>query len=98
MNVLVVGYWRTQHALCWKLKQSPKLKKLYCAPGNGGIASVAECAGIAAEDIDGLIRFAKQKGIDLTIVGPEVPLVDGIVDAFQLVGLKVFGPAQGGPA
>jgi len=94
MNVLVVGSGGREHALCWKLKKSDSVKKLYCAPGNGGIASVAQCVDIAVEDIAGLIKFAKERKIDLTVVGPEVPLVNGIVDEFLLAGLKIFGPSK----
>jgi phosphoribosylamine--glycine ligase len=94
MNILVIGSGGREHALCWKIKQSSKLKKLYCAPGNGGIAHVAECVPIASDDIDGLLKFALSKKIDLTVVGPEVSLVKGIVDVFVQKGLKIFGPSQ----
>jgi len=94
MNVLVIGSGGREHALCWKIKQSSKVKRLYCAPGNGGIAQIAECVNIAVEDVDGLLQFALQKKIDLTIVGPEVSLVAGVVDAFAQKGLKIFGPSQ----
>lgn len=94
MNVLVVGSGGREHAITWKLAQSSKLKKLYCAPGNGGIASVAECVDIKAEDIGSLLKFAKEKDIDLTVVGPEAPLVAGIVDTFEKEGLRIFGPGK----
>ncbi len=94
MNILVIGSGGREHALCWKIKQSPKVKKLYCAPGNGGIAQVAECVSIPPEDIDGLLKFALSKKIDLTIVGPESALVKGIVDTFAQKGLKIFGPSR----
>jgi len=94
MNVLVIGSGGREHALCWKIKQSAKVKRLYCAPGNGGIAQMAECVAIGVEDIDGLLTFALQKKIDLTVVGPEVSLVGGVVDAFAKKGLKIFGPSQ----
>lgn len=92
MKVLVVGSGGREHALAWKIAQSPKLTKLYAAPGNAGIAQVAENVDIKAEDIEGLLNFAKKEAIDLTVVGPEAPLVAGIVDAFEKEGLKVFGP------
>ncbi len=94
MNILVIGSGGREHALCWKIKQSPRCKKLYCAPGNGGIAQLAECVAIAADDVDGLLKFALAKKIDLTVVGPEVALVKGIVDVFAQKGLKIFGPSQ----
>ncbi|MEI7998527.1 MAG: phosphoribosylamine--glycine ligase, partial [Candidatus Omnitrophota bacterium] len=94
MNILVIGSGGREHALCWKIKQSPKVKKLYCAPGNGGIAQIAECVALAADDIDGLLQFALSKKIDLTLVGPEVSLVKGIVDIFVQKGLKIFGPSK----
>ncbi|MBF0489977.1 MAG: phosphoribosylamine--glycine ligase [Candidatus Omnitrophica bacterium] len=94
MNILVIGSGGREHALCWKIKQSPKVKKLYCAPGNGGISQIAQCVNISAEDIDGLLKFAFEKKIDLTVVGPEVSLVKGIVDVFVQKGLKIFGPSK----
>ena len=94
MNILVIGSGGREHALCWKIKQNPKVKKLYCAPGNGGIAQLAECVSIGAEDIEGLLKFALSKKIDLTVVGPEASLVKGIVDVFVQKGLKIFGPSQ----
>ena len=94
MNVLVIGSGGREHALCWKIKQSPKVKRLYCAPGNGGIAQIAECVNISVDDVDALLQFALQKKIDLTIVGPEVTLVAGVVDAFAKKGLKIFGPSK----
>ena len=80
MKVLVVGSGGREHALVWKLSQSPKVEKMYCAPGNAGIAQMAECVNIKAEDLDGLLAFALEQHIDLTVVGPEVPLTMGIVD------------------
>ena len=94
MKVLIVGSGGRENVLAWKIKQSPLVRELYCAPGNGGIAQVAECVDIKADDIDGLIKFAKEKRIELTVVGPEAPLVDGIVDRFEDAGLKIFGPSQ----
>ena len=94
MNILVIGSGGREHALCWKIKQNPKVKKLYCAPGNGGIAQMAQCVPVAADDIDGLLKFALSKKIDLTVVGPEAALVQGIVDTFVQKGLKIFGPSK----
>ncbi len=93
MKVLVVGGGGREHALVWKVSQSPKVTKIYAAPGNAGIAQLAECVPIKAEDIPGLLAFATSKKIDLTIVGPEGPLSMGIVDVFQKAGLRVFGPS-----
>lgn len=92
MKVLVVGGGGREHALCWKLAQSPLVETLYCAPGNPGIAELAECVNIAADEIETLCEFAQAEKIDLTVVGPEVPLTMGIVDTFQAAGLEVFGP------
>ena len=94
MNVLVLGSGGREHALVWKIRQSPRVKKIYCIPGNGGIAPFAECVEHKLEDHAGLIRFAKEKNIDLTIVGPEAPLVSGIIDDFTMEGLRIFGPTQ----
>jgi phosphoribosylamine--glycine ligase len=92
MNVLVVGLGGREHALCWKIKQSPLLKRLYCAPGNPGTAQIAENVDIAVEDVAGLVRFAQTQKIDLTVIGPEAPLCAGIVDEFQKAKLLCFGP------
>lgn len=92
MNILVVGSGGREHALSWKISKSPKCTKLYCAPGNGGISEVAQLVNIQADDVEGLLKFAKDNSIGLTVVGPEVPLVKGIVDAFTKEGLKIFGP------
>lgn len=94
MKILVVGGGGREHALCWKLGQSPLVETLYCAPGNPGIAELAECVHIAADEIDALLDFALAEKIDLTVVGPEVPLTMGIVDRFQAAGLEIFGPNQ----
>lgn len=94
MKVLVVGSGGREHALIWKLLQSPKVSYIYCAPGNGGIRQMAECVDIKADDIEGLCRFAKKHRIDLTVVGPELPLSLGIVDAFEKEGLRIFGPRR----
>ena len=92
MRILVIGSGGREHALCWKLAQSPKATKIFCAPGNPGTAQVAENVNIAAEDILSLRDFALHNKIDLTVVGPEAPLVLGIVDEFESNGLKIFGP------
>ncbi|MBQ8151164.1 MAG: phosphoribosylamine--glycine ligase [Firmicutes bacterium] len=92
MRVLVVGGGGREHAICWKLAQSDKLTKLYCAPGNAGIADVAECVPVGAEDIDGICAWAADNDIDLAVIGPEVPLAMGIVDRLAEVGVKTFGP------
>lgn len=92
MKVLVVGSGGREHAICWKLLQSPKVEKLYCAPGNAGIGETAELVPIGAMEFDKLIEFVKSEGIDFTVVGMDDPLVGGIVDRFEEEGLKVFGP------
>jgi len=94
MNVLVVGGGGREHALCWKIAQSSLVDQVYCAPGNPGIAQCATCVDIAVDDYDGLAKFAADQSIGLTVVGPEAPLADGIVDQFQAKGLRVFGPSQ----
>ena len=93
MKVLVVGKGGREHALVWKIAQSPKVSKVFCAPGNAGISQSAECVKIEAEDVSGLIQFAEEKDIDLTVVGPEKPLYLGrIVNRFEERGLRIFGP------
>ncbi len=94
MKVLVVGGGGREHALVWKIADSPLVEQVFCAPGNAGIAELAECVDIGQTDVLQLRRFARQNGVDLTVVGPEAPLVRGIVDAFQSSGLRVFGPNQ----
>ncbi len=94
MNILVIGAGGREHAICWKLKQSPKVERLYCAPGNAGIDAIAQCVAIDVTDVEALLKFALEKKIDLTVVGPEVSLVAGVVDAFSKKGLKIFGPSQ----
>ncbi|HYH39462.1 MAG TPA: phosphoribosylamine--glycine ligase, partial [Azospirillum sp.] len=93
MKVLVVGSGGREHALCWAIKRSPLCDRLVCAPGNAGIAEVAECVAIGAEDVDGILRFAKDQGIDFVVVGPEGPLVLGLVDKLEAAGIKAFGPS-----
>jgi phosphoribosylamine--glycine ligase len=83
MKVLVIGSGGREHSLVWKLDQSPRVSKIYCAPGNAGISELAECIPISAEDIKGLLDFAVKQKIDLTLVGPEVSLTLGVVDAFE---------------
>ena len=94
LKVLVIGGGGREHALVWKLAQSPQVSRLFCAPGNAGIAKLAECVPLAITDSDGLLQFAVENGIDLTVVGPEVPLIAGIVDQFEQRGLRIFGPAR----
>jgi phosphoribosylamine--glycine ligase len=92
MNILVVGRGGREHTICYKLKQSPKVSKLYCAPGNAGIANMAEIVPINETEFDKLTAYAKAQAIDLAIIGPEDPLFEGIADAFEAAGIKVFGP------
>ncbi|SDX09465.1 phosphoribosylamine--glycine ligase [Marininema mesophilum] len=95
MRVLVIGSGGREHALVWKLKQSPQVTELYCAPGNSGIGQIAECIPqLSATDVEGLQAFAEEKSIDLTVVGPEDSLLAGVVDAFTSRGLAIFGPNQ----
>lgn len=94
MKVLLVGSGGREHAIVWKLKQSPKIDKIYCAPGNAGIAQDAQCVDIGAMEIEKLVAFAKKEGIDFTIIGMDDPLVAGVVDAFEAEGLRVFGPRK----
>lgn len=91
-KVLVIGQGGREHALVWKLAQSTEIDKLYAAPGNPGIAELAECVNISATDVEALLLFARQQNIDLTVVGPEAPLMEGIVDRFRQAGVKIFGP------
>ena len=92
MKILIVGGGGREHAIAWKLSKENNVEKIYCAPGNAGIAKVAQCVNISDSDIENLVKFAKENNIDLTVVGPEVPLVNGIVDEFEKKGLKIFGP------
>ena len=94
MKILIVGSGGREHALAWKIAQSPKAEKIYCAPGNAGIAEYAECVDITAMEFDKLAAFAKEKEIDLTVIGMDDPLVGGIVDVFEAQGLRVFGPRK----
>ena len=96
MKILVIGKGGREHALVWKISKSPLVTKIYSAPGNGGIADIAECVNIDDGDVKALLDFAIEKSIDLTVVGPEAPLADGIADEFNKAGLKVFGPVKKG--
>lgn len=92
MKILIVGNGGREHAIAWKLAQSPRVDKLYCAPGNAGIAGLAECVKIGTEDIEALCDFAVEKAVDMAVIGPEVPLAMGIVDHMEKRGIKTFGP------
>jgi phosphoribosylamine---glycine ligase len=96
MKVLIVGSGGREHALAWKIANDPRRPKVYAAPGSAGISSVAECVAIGVSDLEGLASFAEKEGIDLTVVGPEGPLADGIVDVFRARGLRIFGPDKRG--
>jgi len=94
MRILVVGSGGREHALVWKLSQSPEVEAIFCAPGNGGTGELAELVDVGAEDLDALAEFAEAKDIDLTVVGPEAPLAKGLVDVFEKRGLRIFGPTK----
>ncbi len=94
MKVLVVGSGGREHAIVWKIAQNKNVEKIYCAPGNAGIAALAECVPIGAMDFDALVAFAKENAVDLTVIGMDDPLVGGVVDAFEAAGLRVFGPRK----
>lgn len=94
MRVLVVGNGGREHGLVWKIRQSPKVSEVLCAPGNAGIGTQAACVDVEANDLEGLLRLAKDRRVDLTVVGPEAPLALGIVDLFQEEGLRIFGPTR----
>jgi phosphoribosylamine--glycine ligase len=98
MNILIIGSGGREHALAWKAAQSPRVTNVFVAPGNAGTARERKCTNVAlaVEDIDGLLRFAQANGVELTIVGPEAPLVLGVVDRFQAEGLRIFGPTRAG--
>jgi len=95
MKILVVGGGGREHALVWKLAQSPRVKRIYCAPGNAGIAAQAECVPVGAEDLDALVKLAGEKKVDLVVVGPEAPLTMGLTERLIKVGIKVCGPSAG---
>src|SRR5881628_3439372 len=94
MKVLVIGSGGREHALVWKLRQSPRVSKVYCAPGNGGISDEAECLPVDVKSIDSLVALATQIHPDLTVVGPELPLTLGVVDEFTRRGWRIFGPTR----
>lgn len=96
MNILLIGSGGREHALAWKLAKSERVNKIYVAPGNGGTANLEKCTNIDITDIEELIRFSKDNNIDLTVVGPEEPLIKGIVNRFKEEGLRIFGPAKDG--
>jgi phosphoribosylamine--glycine ligase len=98
MKILVVGGGGREHALCWAIAASPLCAKLYCAPGNAGIAAEAECVPVAADDVEGLVAFATRAAIDFVVVGPEQPLVAGLVDRLAAAGIKAFGPSAAAAA
>ena len=92
MNILVIGSGGREHAIVRKLKESPKTGRLWCAPGNGGIAADAECVSIGAMDIEGVVKFAQENPVDLVFVAPDDPLAAGMVDALEAAGIRAFGP------
>ena len=94
MKVLIIGGGGREHAIAWKVSRSSKVDKIYCAPGNAGIAEIAECVDMGVMDFDRQVAFARENEIDLTIIGPDDPLVAGAVDAFEAAGLRVFGPQK----
>src|ERR1700749_3913002 len=94
MKVLLIGSGAREHALAWALSASPLLTKLYCAPGNGGIAEVAECVPIGAMDFDALVAFAREKKIDFAVIGMDAPLIGGLWDAFEAAGIRATGPSK----
>lgn len=94
MRILIVGGGGREHALAWKIRQSSRCSRIFCAPGNGGISDIADCAEISSTDVQGMVKFAKQNRIDMTIVAPDDPLALGMVDAFEFEGLKAFGPRK----
>ena len=96
MRVLVVGSGGREHALVWKLSQSPQMDALFCAPGNGGIHKLASCIDIGPTDVEGLVGLAKRERIDLAVIGPESALAAGAADAFDRAGVSVFGPSRAG--
>ena len=94
MNVMVLGGGGREHAICRGLKRSPEVTKLYCSPGNPGIAQIAECVALPAGDIQAVADFAAEHQIDLVVVGPELPLCQGVADAVRAAGIPVFGPSK----
>ncbi len=96
MKILVVGSGAREHAVCWKLRQSSRIEKIYCAPGNGGISQIAECVDISADSLKELVEFAESSSVDLVVIGPEGPLVGGLADMLSEKNIKVFGPCKKG--
>src|SRR6202521_5966408 len=96
VKFLLIGSGGREHALAWALAASPIVSKLYCAPGNAGIAMVADCVPIAVTNLDGLVAFAKEKAIDFVVIGPEGPLVAGLWDKLEAAGIKALGPSAAG--
>ena len=94
MKVLVIGSGGREHAICWKLAQSPKVSELYCAPGNAGIAQIAKCVNVKATDVDGMVKWAKDNAMDFVVVAPDDPLALGMVDALEAAGIPAFGPRK----
>lgn len=94
MKILVIGSGGREHAIVWKIAQSPLVEKIYCAPGNGGISKLAECVPIKAMDIEGIVKFSVENQLDLVVVAPDDPLVAGMVDALEAVGIRAFGPRK----
>jgi phosphoribosylamine--glycine ligase len=94
VKLLLIGSGGREHALAWKLTQSPLLDRLYCAPGNAGIADIADCIDLDVSNHAAVARFCKETAIDLVVIGPEVPLVAGLVDDLERLGIKVFGPSK----
>src|SRR5690348_16031412 len=98
MRVLIVGSGGREHALAWTIAASPLVEHLYCAPGNAGIAEEAECVPVAASDTEGIVDFCRRAGVDFVVVGPEAPLVAGLVDALEAAGIAAFGPTAAAAA
>ena len=96
MNILVVGSGAREHAICWKLKESDKVEKIYCAPGNAGISEIAECVHINADELNKIVDFAASNNVDMAVIGPEGPLVGGLADMLSEKNIKVFGPMKNG--
>jgi phosphoribosylamine--glycine ligase len=94
MNILVIGGGGREHGLCWAIAASPLTDKLYCAPGNAGIAEVAECVPIAAMDFDRIVAFAQEKKIDFVVIGPDDPIAGGLADRLAAASIKAFGPSK----
>lgn len=96
MNILVVGSGGREHAIIWKLAQSSRVSRLYCAPGNGGISELAECIPVSVNNIEGIVEASKQIKADMVVVAPDNPLADGMVNALEDAGIRAFGPTRSG--